>query len=229
MRIVTNEKLIRRNSRLGQIASVAGLLVLGGGFFISLRYPQLILAAWGALLAGFILSQLGLFYGNRWGRRPRPDEHLDQALKGMDDRYTIYHYSSPSSHLLIGPAGIWALFPYHQTGKIIYEKGRWKQKGGGFLQGYLRLFAQEGLGRPDLEIPAEIEAIKKFFKNRIAEVELPDPKAALVFTSDKAILEADDAPLPTLSADKLNEMIRKSAKERSLAPEKVQLIQNALE
>jgi hypothetical protein len=229
MKIIINEKLVRRNSRLGQIASVAGLLVLGAGFFISLRYPQWILFAWGALLAGFILSQLGLFYGNRWGRRPRPDEHLDQALKGLDDRYTLYHYQPPASHLLIGPAGIWALFPFHQAGKIVFEGGRWKQKGGGFVQGYLRLFAQEGLGRPDLEIPTELETIKKFMKKHLPEVELPEPKAALVFTSDKALLETDNAPIPTLPMDKLKDSIRKSAKERSLAPEKVQLIQNILE
>ena len=28
-----------------------------------------------------VYHNLGLYYGNRWGRRPRPDEHLSLALK----------------------------------------------------------------------------------------------------------------------------------------------------
>ena len=62
--------------------------------------------------------------------------------------------------------------PYYQVGKIVYEKNRYKQKGGGFMQKYLRIFGQEGLGRPDLEAPAEVEAIDKFIKKNIPDVEI---------------------------------------------------------
>ena len=72
-------------------------------------------------------------------------------------------------HLLLGPSGIWVLLPRHQTGKIIYQKGRFKQKGGGILQGYLRMFAQEGMGRPDLELEGEIDAVKRFIKKKLPE------------------------------------------------------------
>ncbi len=56
MKVITNEKLIKRNSRLGQVATIAGLLVLVGGMFISFRYPNLLGLAWVALLVGFALS-----------------------------------------------------------------------------------------------------------------------------------------------------------------------------
>jgi hypothetical protein len=141
MKIFTNDRLIRRNSRLGQFASIGGLLVLVGGMFVSFKYPNLVGIAWVALLIGFALSQLGLYYGNRWGRRPRPDEHLSLALKSLDDRHTIYHYLTPVPHLLVGPSGIWVILPFHQIGKISFEKGRYKQKGGNIFQRYLRLFA----------------------------------------------------------------------------------------
>ena len=228
MKIFTHEKLIKRNARLGQIASLAGLVILAGGMYVSFRFPEQVGLAWLALFAGFALSQAGLYYGNRWGRRPRPDEHLTQALKGMDARYTLYNYCTPVPHLLLGPAGLWVLLPHHQIGKIIYEKGRWRQKGGGIFQAYLRLFAQEGIGRPDLEIPAEVDAIQSFLKKHLPEQELPEIRPALVFTSEKAEIEADDAPVPTLHVQKLKELLRKSVKEKGLAPEKIKLIQDAL-
>jgi hypothetical protein len=146
MDIITNDRLIQRNARIGQVTSIVGLLVLAGGMFISFTRAELFLFSLIALVIGFGLSQVGIYFGNRWGRRPRPDEVLDTALKGLDGRYSIYHYSSPTAHLLIGPAGIWVLLPRNQAGEITYDetKKRWRQKGGSI---YLKIFAQENLGR----------------------------------------------------------------------------------
>jgi hypothetical protein len=221
MKVITNEKLIKRNGRLGQVATFGGLLVLVGGMFISFRYPNFAGFAWVALLVGFAMSQIGLYFGNRWGRRPRPDEHIDQGLKGLNDQYSIYHYMTPAAHLLIGPSGLWILMPYYQVGKIVYEKGRWKQKGGGFMQRYLRAFAQEGLGRPDIEAPAEAEGITRFLKKKLPEQTFPEPHSVLVFTNEKADLEVDGAPIPTIPIKKLKEMVRKSAKENPLSPAQI--------
>ena len=229
MKITTNEKLIKRNSNMGRIASYIGLLVMAGSMYITFRYPQWIIIAYVLLFAGLALSQLGLYYGNRWGRRPRPDEKIDQALKGLDDRYALYHYSTPTRHLLVGPSGIWVIMPYYQTGQVIYENGRWKQKGGGFFEGYKRLFFQEGLGRPDLEVPAEIQSITKYLSKKLTDFTLPQPKAVLVFTNEKAVLDIDDAPIPTIPVAKLKETIRKTSKDQSVSPEKVKAIQDALQ
>ncbi|MFZ0534759.1 MAG: hypothetical protein WAM09_16425 [Anaerolineales bacterium] len=228
MKDYRNDKLIKRNSRLGQVATISGLLVLIGGMFVSFRYPTIAGLAWVALLVGFALSQIGLYFGNRWGRHPRPDELIDQGLKGLNEQYTLYHYLTPAAHLLVGPAGIWVLVPYHQVGKIIYEKGRWKQKGGGFMQRYLRAFAQEGIGRPDLEVPAEVDAVAKHLEKWLPDKNIPKPQSALVFTSDKVELAVEDAPIPTLPLKKLKETIRKSAKEHPLSPELIQEINSLL-
>jgi hypothetical protein len=224
MKVFTNERLIKRNGRVGQIATIGGLLVLVGGMFISFRFPNFAGFAWVALLVGFALSQIGLYYGNRWGKRPRPDELIDQGLKGLNDQYSIYHYMTPAAHLLVGPSGLWVIMPYYQVGKIVYEKGRWKQKGGGFMQRYLRAFAQEGVGRPDLEAPAEVQAISKLLTKRIADKEVPDPKPTLVFTNEKVELVVEDAPILTLPLKKLKEAVRKAAKDKPLAPELIQEI-----
>ena len=152
MKIIRNEKLIKRNGRIGQIAMLSSLLILAGGMFLSFQYPEQVSIYLGALLLGFMLSQIGIFFSNRWGRRPRPDEILDKGLKGLDDKFALYHWSSPASHLLVGPAGVWVLIPYYQRGQISYRRDRWRQKGGNF---FMKIFGQENLGRPDLEISGE--------------------------------------------------------------------------
>lgn len=232
MRIITNEPLIRRNRRIAQIASLSGLSVLIGGMIISFGKPELINLAFAALIIGFILSQIGIYYTNRWGRRPRPDEMLNQALKGLDDKYAIYHYTTPVSHLLVGPAGLWVLLPRHQRGTITFRNGRWRQSGGGLLLAYLRLFAQEGLGRPDLEIRSETENLKTFIKKRLPENDVPPVQAALVFTDDRVdiqISEEDNPLAPTLHLSKLKEFIRKTAKSKPISLDKAARIQQILD
>jgi hypothetical protein len=99
--------------------------------------------------------------------------------------------------------------------------------GGGFLQNYMRLFGQEGLGRPDLEAEAEINSVRKAFAKEMEEDEIPEIKAALVFTTDGVEIEAEDAPMPALPLKKLKEFMRNKAKERpipSLTLEKVKAV-----
>lgn len=112
MIIVRNEKLIKRNTQIGKYSGIIAIAILGGGMYLSFQYQDQIIYSMVALILGFILSQVGIFYTNRFGRSPRPDQELDNALKGLDDQYVLYHYQSPVDHLLIGPAGIWILFPH---------------------------------------------------------------------------------------------------------------------
>jgi hypothetical protein len=228
MEIVINESLVKRYARIGQISSIAGLAVLAGGMFVNFRYPELIGLTLGALLLGFILSQLGIFYANRWGRRPRPDELITAALKGLDGHYTLYHYTTPTAHLLVGPAGVWVLVPRTQGGLIVYEKGRFRQKGGGFVRMYMNLFAQEGIGRPELDVQTEVEAVRKYLAERLAEENMPAIQPVLVFTNDRADLQLDEAPILSLAHKKLKEHIRKTAKSKPLSMPKVKAIQDAL-
>lgn len=229
MNIVKNEQLIQRNARLSGILTIVSLVILGAGMYLTFTRPELINWSIIALLVGFLLSQMGIYLTNRWGRKPRPDEMLDAALKGLNKQYTIYHYVLPAAHVLIGPAGIWVLIPKHQRGTITYSKNRWRQRGGGLLFAYLKMFAQEGLGRPDLEIDAETEGMQKFLKKQLPEMELPPIQAALVFFHPDVELQVDEAPVPALHAKKLKDFIRKMSKERSLSPEVVETVQNAIE
>jgi hypothetical protein len=217
MKVVTNTKLIKRNAKIGQFTSIGALVILGIGLYISFKMPDKFAYSLGALLLGFFMSQIGMYYGNRWGRSPRPDELIDKGLKGLGREYTVYHYVTAASHLLVGPAGIWTLMPYYQSGVIVYEKKRWKSKGGGFLQSYLRLFGQENMGRPEIESETEIEATRRYLTKILPEdSEIPPIKALLLFTSPKVELKIENAPLPAITPKELKDFMREKGKDKPI-------------
>jgi hypothetical protein len=231
MNINRNDSLIKRNARIGQVTMFVALAVLAGGMFISFQYPELANWSFLALLLGFILSQVGIYYSNRYSRKPRPDELLDQALKGLDKKYVFYHYVTPATHLLVGPSGVWVLLPYYQRGNITYAKGRWRQQGGGLLYQYLKLFAQEGLGRPEMDLANQVSGLQKLLQKRLPEESLPAIQAALVFTNPRVeinIPEDETPPAETVLLKDLKELIRKSGKSKTISQDKVRLIQDAL-
>ena len=226
MKIVSNENLIAKNKKIGQYTSIASLIILGIGLFASFNV-QYINWSFIALILGFILSQVGIYFSNRWGRSPRPDEKLTQALKGIGDKYTLYHYTTKIPHLLVGPAGIWALLPYAQGGTILYDtkKERFKQKGGNF---YLKIFAQESLGHPEVDANSTQKDAVAYLNSKVGELDLPNVEPLLVFTNPKAQIECENAPITALSVDKLKDFIRKRAKEQPISLDLAQIIQKSL-
>jgi hypothetical protein len=224
MKIIKNEKLIKRNGIIGQWTSLGALIVLGAGMYISFTKPEWFTYSVICLAIGFIMTQVGMYMGSRWGRSPRPDEKFDAGLKGLHSEFSIYHYSSPVSHLMIGPAGVWVLLPYHQRGKIIFEKNRWKIRGGGFMQGYMRIFGQEGIGRPDIDAENEVRTLGKFLSKKLDETNIPEIKPILVFTNDEVELEAGDSPIPAMKLKQLKEFMRQGSKNRALSSTQINQI-----
>jgi hypothetical protein len=229
MKIIKNETLIKRNATIGNWTSVAALVILGGGMYISFKRTDLFVYSLLALLVGFTLTQIGMYMGNKFGRSPRPDEKLDAGLKGLQNDFVMYHYTTPASHLLIGPAGLWIVMPYHQRGQVEFKKNRWRISGGGFLQSYMRLFGQEGLGRPDIEIDSEIRSLKKYLAKKIDESEIPEINALMVFTNDNVEIDGEDSPIPALKLKQVKEFMRQKAKEKKTPAETLNRLKTALE
>jgi hypothetical protein len=229
MRIIKNEKLIARNSKIGQWTSIAALVVLGVGMYISFSKPEFFMYSIICLVVGFIMTQVGMYMGNRWGRSPRPDEKFDTGLKGLHSEFNMYHYSSPVSHLLVGPSGVWVLLPYHQRGVISFEKNRWKIKGGGFLQTYMRIFGQENLGRPELDAENEVQTLQKFFAKKLDESSIPEIKPVLVFTTDEVELNVSDSPIAAMKLKQLKEFMRQGGKNRALSNNQIKTLTDILE
>lgn len=232
MKIIKNEKLIKRNSIIGQWTSIGALVILGGGMYVSIsnaENPQVMTYSLIALVVGFGLTQVGMYMGNRWGRSPRPDEKIDAGLKGLPGDYSIHHFITPASHLLIGPAGIWVLIPYRQRGLVTYQKNRWRIGNGGFIQAYMSIFGQEGIGRPDLEADAEINAVRKILAKHMGEDNVPEVKAVLVFMNEAVEIQAEDAPLPALKVKQLKDFIRQKAREVKLPQALAEQVRSVIE
>lgn len=227
MKIIRNDKLIQRNGKIGQWTSLIALAILGLGMYISFQRPELFGYSIASLLAGFTLTQIGMYLGNRFGRSPRPDEKLDAGLKGLPGDFVLYHYVTRTPHLLVGPAGVWVLVPFSQRGVVAYTNNRWRMSGGGFLQGYMRIFGQESIGRPELEAENEIRSVKRELAKQMDEADLPEIQVALVFTGEGVEIHAHDSPLPALRLKQLKDFIRQKAKERPLGALKLERIKSA--
>lgn len=213
MKTIKNEKLIKRNAKIGQWLSLGALAVLGVGMYISFTRVDLFTYSIAALVVGFTMTQIGMYFSNRWGRSPRIDEQLDAALKGLSNEDTIYHFVTPASHLFVGAAGIWVLLPFHQRGKVTYFKNRWRLSGGGFMQAYMTIFGQEGIGRPDVDMETQIASVRKFLiKQGMSENEIPEIQGALVFTNEQIEIDVTDAPAPALKIKQLKEFVRQKGR-----------------
>ncbi|NMB87150.1 MAG: NERD domain-containing protein [Chloroflexi bacterium] len=226
MKTITNPQLIQRNKKIGQVTIIFSLIVLAIGLYLSFSEQNMNLSLI-ALLVGIVTSQIGMYYSSRWSRSPRPDEQINQALKGLDDKYSLYHYRTVTSHLLVGPAGVWVLLPYYQSGTITYneDKSRWVQKG---TNVFMRIFAQEGLGRPDVDVNSNVADVQKYIQKILPEqIDLP-VRAALVFTSPKVNVKAPEASSPTVTLDKLKDLIRRKAKEEPANEQNIRILQKAL-
>jgi hypothetical protein len=92
----------------------------------------------------------------------------------------------------------------------------------------MRLFGQESVGRPDIEIDSEINSLRKYLAKQTDESEIPDIKALIVFTSDDIEIDAADAPIPTLKVRQLKDFMRQKAKEKAISPKTLNDIKTAL-
>jgi hypothetical protein len=208
MQVTTNEKLIARRRRIGTYASFGGLGVLFAGMIASFNMKYL-WASLIALVAGFILAQFGNANLRRYGRSPRPDEVLEIALKGFDDRYHFYAWSLPTPFVLLSPQGVYGFVTRDQGGEITFDGSQWKSK---FTLGRVLLaFAQEGLGNPSRDALEAAGQLQKWIKE-----ELPDLAAevqpAIVFINAKVKLQITDPAVPVVDAANLKKWLRGAGK-----------------
>lgn len=229
MKLSINHKLISRNKKISQYVLYASLAMLVLGFVWSLKNQdsQELFIAYTILVPAYILVQISIRLANKWGRSPRPDEIVASSLKGLNNDYTLYTYTTGVPHLLVGPAGTWIINPCHQSGTIIYnpDKKRYKQENGpGF---FAKLFAQEGL--PDIAKDTE-NLVRKYHtfntKNNIT-IDL-EPKVINLFFSDEVSLQTKNAPDLLLLSGKIKDFLRQTAKKANIKKEEIKVITDQL-
>lgn len=215
MQVITNEKLIRNRARLGRVASFAGLAILLLGLVASLltQWWFASFVSFGCLVAGFVLSQVGIYNASRWVKQPRADQTLDKILKGLDDRYQLYNYVLPASHLLLAPFGLCVIKPKDQGGKIRCQGEKWHHRAG--WRRLLGFFGQEGLGNPTREVRAEVEKLRRFLAQRLPDNDVPI-EGVVVFTNPQVDLETENPAVPVLDGKQLKVFLRDLNKERPM-------------
>ena len=80
---------------------------------------------------------------------------------------------------------------------------------------YLKIFGQDGLGRPDLEAQAETAKVRNYLSKLLPAEKIPNINAVLAFIHPKASLVQPEDELPAypfVAMDKLKEIVRKSSK-----------------
>ena len=184
MKLNINEKLIKKNKLIGQITTFGSLAILIVGLILAFKKDTTrILLSYVALIVGFIVSQVGIYYTNRFGRSPRFDELVQKNFEKLGSEYTLYIYESPVPIMLVGPNGIWVPIPILATGKVFFDKGKWKLQGGSAM---MRIFGQEGLGKPDAEAANSVRDISKYLASKgVVESEMPKIRSILVLLNEK--------------------------------------------
>jgi hypothetical protein len=233
MRLVTDQKLVDRNAKIGKYSLQGGLVLLVGALVIDIygfTQPQnstILVYALAAFFVGLVLTNVSGYFNNRWGRRP--DKGLTDALKGLDDRYALYNFRLGAAHVLLGPNGATVLVPKYQPGAITFEavkgKGRWQAPGA--RRGPLGMFTNDPVGDPLAEAADEVASLKAFLKKRVPEVELA-PKAIIVFMHPQAEISAAEAPLPVMHVKQLKDHIRRLPRDAALPAETVSKVDKSL-
>jgi len=229
MKRYINSPRIQRNHNTGRFMVFSGLALLAGGFIFSLRNREEVNLVLLVAVLGTLTAQFGLAMINRWGKHPREDELLDGAFKGLDDRWATIHYAGPANHILVGPAGIFALVPRSEAGVVSYDGDRgWSQDrpAGGLLQ---RGGVRQLRGLAD-QAQAAARNVQVVLDNHLESEATFTARPLLVFLNDDAqiALDPDQAPVPALHVKKVKDWLRRQPKADTLQPETTAELAEAL-
>jgi len=225
MKRLADERMIARNARLGKILTYGGLVIVVVGMFVVSRNPEWSTYALVPALAGLMSVQFGSAFMARWGRRPRLDELVDEALKGLDGRYTLIHYELATPHALFTPGGAYALILRTEDGEIRFRDGRWERTTvrRGLRRGGTRTMRNvETLARGDAD------AMAKHLHKQLPDAAEVDVEPLLMFLSTRAVVHAEASPIPAFHAKKAKEMIRRLPKRAALTEDQLQRLSDRL-
>jgi hypothetical protein len=207
-------KAVKRNATIGKVLTYGGLIVTGIGVVIAFSSPEQYDRILPLFLAGLVTSQIGTPLLNRWARRPRMDEVLDSHLKGLDSRYSVWHYLLGASHALLTPAGAFAIVPRLEEGLIEYREGAW------YLTPSKRRFLRSSRRRkmPPIERSAlaAVRKLKKELNKSLGDDLDATIQPLVVFVHPDAQLQRDEFPVDVTHIKKLKEKLRRLPKGHSV-------------
>jgi hypothetical protein len=258
MKVYRNLSVIRSKEKRGRQITLAGLGILFLGLlssFIPNWYPpgqtapnaivgflqtNWAFISFGALALGFIASNIGSYYINRFAARrwpgtkqiARPDELLERSLKGFDNKYSLFLWSLPqSNYLLVGPPGIFVFLVKGDKGTVSVEGDRWREK---FSIGRIfTSFTREGLGNPSRELAEDQDRVRELLQQGEASGQLGMDAAdvpvqgAVVFINPTVQLTTTNPSVPVVQSGDVKKVIRDN-KGRSLNGQQLRAVTDFL-
>jgi len=234
MRVVTNERLVKRNRQWATRLFFFSLAVLFGGFFLAngqlLGFgsvedinPNLYLLLMPIVLAvGFTTTMISVRMTNNWIRVPRPEDAIETGLKGLSNKNALFNYHHfPAKHVLVTNQGIFAIVTRFQDGKFSVKGDRWRTQRSP-LSAIFSIFRMDGIGNPFLEAKQAAAYIRYLVEDYDPDLDI---QPLVVFTDPRAEVTIEDPELPVLFADpkrepNLKSYIRSLPKSESLGEPK---------
>ena len=233
MKTIINQKLIDRNKKLSMVLFFASMAVLIFGAYLA--WPgtadvSRTVYSWIALMIGFILTRISIYFTARFGQTPRYDEVVGQVIEKLRSEYTYFVYSTPVPMLLLGPCRLWLPILVTSSGTINYVDGKWKHTGVNFLK---RFMGQESIADPEKDASEAIAAIQKqLILQGIPLEEQPQIQPILIVMMKNTFIgEIKDAPYPVVLINDFKRLIRKMDRENCtnpLSPERTEKVTDAL-
>jgi hypothetical protein len=93
----------------------------------------------------------------------------------------------------------------------------------------MKMFGQESLGRPDLDVASSIESVRKYFAGR--DIDFPEDKIhpILIFVGPKSQIDSEaNFKYDTITLDKLKDTVRKYAKDERISTEFIDQVTDKL-
>ncbi len=206
MKIYIDRRKVNGRAQLANFASVGGLIMLLASVVIPLFLPSWINFSSVLLVIGLGAAMIGIYFANRWVRKPRPEESLDKALKSLDDHYHIYHYPSlPCDHILLTPAGVIALEVVNLSGSFSYRNGQWKEAM--TIGRALRYIVEERVGDPMAFSHGIVQELERRFGKELGGKTKLSIKALTVFTHPTVELDIEGTAIPVCKIEKLRKQV----------------------
>ena len=209
MKLVINEKYIKKNKNIGKALFIITIVVLGiSAYFAISGDMSKLLYAYAGMIAGISLTRVSMYFMNRFGREPRFDEYLTEVFGKLRHEYTFFSYATPVPYLLLGPCRLWLPILVTSSGTISFENGKWKHSGVGPFK---RFMGHETMVNPEREVAdASRDIHKQLAKMGIPSEEQPQlqPVVVLMLASNK-VGELEGAPYPVVPLPELKRFIRR--------------------
>jgi hypothetical protein len=218
VQVVTNARLIKRESRIGGLLLGVTFLLLGAGLVLSLEQEQWagnfdawapVAMTYAIVIVGMVFYYLGNNRLRRYGVRYRQDGRLRHLLKGLDERYVLYTFLGKKlpDYILVGPNGVHVLTPRIQEGEITCQDDRWKRTTNVGIKIFTSLYGNP-MGNPSYDTAQGVQRVQALVEEKLPEgSEKPPISGLVVFTGDKVRLRVERCSFPATTGKELRKVI----------------------